>query len=205
VSFIVIERLFHARRGDWALPVALSALLLAIYLAVPGAAPDWRYDRAAILDGEAWRLVTGHLLHADVHHLGWNVFGVLLVWFLFARDYSPRQWLAILLLSTAVTSAGFLLLEPELDWYVGFSGVLHGCMAAGLVAWLRSTRDPLTWLVAGLFVAKLAWEHFQGALPFTAGTLTLPVVHEAHTYGAIGGLLAALWLGRGRHTSRSSL
>ena len=205
MSFIVIERLFHARRGDWALPVALSVLLLAIYFAVPGAAPEWRYDRAAILDGEAWRLVTGHLLHADVHHLGWNVFGVLLVWFLFARDYSPRQWLAILLVSTAVTSAGFLLLEPELDWYVGFSGVLHGCMAAGLVAWLRSTRDPLTWLVAGLFAAKLAWEHFQGALPFTAGTLSLPVVHEAHTYGAIGGLLAALWLGRERHCSRSSL
>jgi rhomboid family GlyGly-CTERM serine protease len=205
VSFIVIERLFHARRGDWALPVALSALLLAIYFAVPGAAPAWRYDRAAILDGEAWRLVTGHLLHADVHHLGWNVFGVLLVWFLFARDYTPRQWLAILLASTAVTSAGFLLLEPELEWYVGFSGVLHGCMAAGLVAWLRSTRDPLTWLVAGLFAAKLAWEHFQGALPFTAGTLSLPVVHEAHTYGAIGGALAAFWLGRERRSRQPSL
>jgi rhomboid family GlyGly-CTERM serine protease len=205
VSFIVIERLFHARRGDWALPVALSALLLAIYFAVPGAAPAWRYDRAAILDGEAWRLVTGHLLHADVHHLGWNVFGVLLVWFLFARDYTPRQWLAILLASTAVTSAGFLLLEPELEWYVGFSGVLHGCMAAGLVAWLRSTRDPLTWLVAGLFAAKLAWEHFQGALPFTAGTLSLPVVHEAHTYGAIGGVLAAFWLGRERRSRQPSL
>jgi len=205
VSFIVIERLFHARRGDWALPVALSALLLAVYFAVPGAAPAWRYDRAAILDGEAWRLVTGHLLHADVHHLGWNVFGVLLVWFLFARDYTPRQWLAILLASTAVTSAGFLLLEPELEWYVGFSGVLHGCMAAGLVAWLRSTRDPLTWLVAGLFAAKLAWEHFQGALPFTAGTLSLPVVHEAHTYGAIGGVLAAFWLGRERRSRQPSL
>lgn len=205
MSFIVIERLFHARRGDWALPVALSALLLAIYFAVPGAAPAWRYDRAAILDGEAWRLVTGHLLHADVHHLGWNVFGVLLVWFLFARDYTPRQWLAILLASTAVTSAGFLLLEPELEWYVGFSGVLHGCMAAGLVAWLRSTRDPLTWLVAGLFAAKLAWEHFQGALPFTAGTLSLPVVHEAHTYGAIGGVLAAFWLGRERRSRQPSL
>ncbi|HSW33865.1 MAG TPA: rhombosortase [Steroidobacteraceae bacterium] len=201
----MIERLFHARRGDWALPVALSALLLAIYFVVPGAAPAWRYDRAAILDGEAWRLVTGHLLHADVHHLGWNVFGVLLVWFLFARDYTPRQWLAILLASTAVTSAGFLLLEPELEWYVGFSGVLHGCMAAGLVAWLRSTRDPLTWLVAGLFAAKLAWEHFQGALPFTAGTLSLPVVHEAHTYGAIGGVLAAFWLGRERRSRQPSL
>jgi rhomboid family GlyGly-CTERM serine protease len=205
VSFIVIERLFRARRGDWLLPVTISALLIAVYCAVPGAAPRWRYDRAAILGGEAWRLVTGHLLHADIHHLGWNVFGVLLVWFLFARDYTPRQWLAILVTSTAVTSAGFLLLEPGLDWYVGFSGVLHGCMAAGLVAWLRSNRDPLTWLVAGLFAAKLAWEHFHGALPFTAGSLSLPVVHQAHTYGAIGGLLAAGWLARGGRSSRASL
>ena len=44
------------------------------------------------------------------------------------------------------------------------------------------------------FVAKLAWEHVAGALPFTEATLSLPVVHEAHTYGAVGGLLAALWL-----------
>jgi membrane associated rhomboid family serine protease len=69
-------------------------------------------------------------------------------------------------------------------------------MAAGLVAWLRTTRDPLTWVVAGLFAAKLAWEHLAGALPFTAATLSLPVVHEAHTYGAIGGLLAGLALRR---------
>ncbi len=95
---MVLERLFRARRGDWLLPLAVSALLVAAYCAVPGAAPGWRYDRAAILDGEAWRLVTGHLLHADIHHLGWNVFGVLLVWFLFARDYTPRQWLAILVI-----------------------------------------------------------------------------------------------------------
>jgi membrane associated rhomboid family serine protease len=161
VSFIVIERLFHARRGDWALPVALCALLLALYFAAPGAAPAWRYDRAAILDGEAWRLVTGHLLHADAHHLGWNVFGVLLVWFLFARDYTPRQWLAILLTSTAVTSAGFLLLEPELEWYVGFSGVLHGCMAAlehGCIrAWVHAS------MAAYLQDCMAAWVH--GCMP----------------------------------------
>ena len=190
--------------GPWRLPAILAAILVLVHLAAPGMLPALRYERAAVLDCEVWRLATGHLVHADLRHLGWNVLGVLIVWGLFARDYTTRQWLIILLASTAATSLGFLLLEPGLEWYVGFSGVLHGCMAAGLVAWLRSVRDPLTWLVAGLFAAKLAWEHSMGALPFTGGSLSIPVVHEAHTYGAVGGLLAALVLsGRTRRGAAS--
>jgi hypothetical protein len=63
------------------------------------------------------------------------------------------------------------------------------------VAWLRGTRDPFAWFVTALFVAKLGWEHWAGPLPFTAESLSLPVIHEAHTYGAVGGALAALWFG----------
>lgn len=193
---MALERLLHVRSVDWVVPLALVTTFVVLQFAVPDAVAVLRYERAATLGGEPWRLLTGHLVHADVAHLGWNAAGVLLVWFLFARDYAPRQWVWVLLLSTVSTDLGFLLLEPQLDWYVGFSGVLHGCMAAGLVAWLRTTRDPLTWLVGSLFVAKLAWEHFAGALPFTEATLSLPVVHEAHTYGAIGGLVAAVSLVR---------
>jgi rhomboid family GlyGly-CTERM serine protease len=187
-------RLDTVLRGPWRLPAILAAALVLMHLVAHGSLPVLRYERAAVLDREFWRLLTGHLVHADLRHLGWNVLGVLIVWGLFARDYTTRQWLVILLASTAATSVGFLLFEPGLEWYVGFSGVLHGCMAAGLVAWLRSVRDPLTWLVAGLFAAKLAWEHAVGALPFAGGSLSIPIVHEAHTYGAIGGLLAALAL-----------
>jgi rhomboid family GlyGly-CTERM serine protease len=191
-----LQRLTSFRSADAVFPAALLIVLAALHLAGPGASDSLRYDRDAVLGGEAWRLGTGHLVHADWTHLGWNLLGVALVGFLFARDYSPRAWLAILLASTAATDLGFLLFEPQLDWYVGFSGVLHGLMAAGLVAWLRTSRDPVTWLVTALFAAKLAWEHFAGALPFTAGSLSLPVVHEAHTYGAVGGVLAAAWLAR---------
>lgn len=176
-----------------------------VQLAAHGELPPLRYERAAVLGGEAWRLVTGHLVHADLRHLGWNVLGVLIVWGLFARDYTERQWLVILVASTAATSLGFLMLEPDLEWYVGFSGVLHGCMAAGLVAWLRAGRDALTWIVTGLFVAKLAWEHAVGPLPFTAASLSIPVVHESHTYGAIGGLLAGLALSGRTPARRASL
>jgi rhomboid family GlyGly-CTERM serine protease len=191
-----LQRLLSFHSATAVFPVVLIALLLAVHGLGAGALPVLRYERSAVLAGDAWRLVTGHLVHADVVHLGWNVLGVLIVAFLFARDFSWRQWLVILVASTATTDLGFLLLEPQLEWYVGFSGVLHGLMAAGLVAWLRTSRDAITWIVTGLFAAKLAWEHFAGPLPFTAASLAVPVVHEAHTYGAIGGGLAGLWLTR---------
>lgn len=191
-----LQRLTSLRGADARWPAVLVMLLVVIHLAAAASLEHWRYDRTAILGGDAWRLVSGHLVHADAAHLGWNVLGVALVALLFARDYRPLQWLVVLLASLLAANLGFLLLEPQLEWYVGFSGVLHGLMAAGLVAWLRHSRDPVTWLVTGVFAAKLAWEHFAGPLPFTSGSLTLPVVHEAHTYGAVGGLLAALWLAR---------
>ena len=37
--------------------------------------------------------------------------------------------------SVAMIDLGFVLFEPQLDWYVGLSGVLHGALAAGAVSW----------------------------------------------------------------------
>ena len=55
-----------------------------------------RYERSAILDGELWRLLTGHLVHGNAWHLALNVAGMGLVALLFGRDYSPGQWLLVL-------------------------------------------------------------------------------------------------------------
>ena len=190
---------------DWLLPFAIVVVLLLVMLGGERAAAALRFERDAVLAGEAWRLVTGHLVHADRSHLVWNVLGLGLVFALFAGEYSPRGWIAVMLASTAAIDLGFLAFEPQLAWYVGLSGVLHGLMAAGLIAWLPARRDPLTMGVAALFVGKLAWEHLRGPLPFTAGTLTVPVVHEAHTYGAIGGALCALVLLARRARRRARL
>ena len=186
--------------------VIVAAVLVLVHLAAHGMLPALRYERAAVLDGEVWRLVTGHVVHADLRHLGWNVLGVLIVWGLVrARLHAAPMARSSCSLRPRRPVSGSCCSSPGLEWYVGFSGVLHGCMAAGLVAWLRSVRDPLTWLVAGLFAAKLAWEHLVGALPFTGGSLSIPVVHEAHTYGAVGGLLAALVLSRRTRPAAASL
>jgi rhomboid family GlyGly-CTERM serine protease len=179
----------------WRAPLALALVLIAVQLL---GAPAWEtlpYDRAAILaGGEYARLVTAHFFHYDLAHLAWNLVGLALVAALFAREFDLRGWIIILVASTVAVDLGFLVFEPQLAWYVGFSGVLHGLMAAGLCAWLWRTPDAITALVVVLFALKLGWEHLMGPLPFTASTLAVPVIHQAHTYGAIGGTAAALWI-----------
>jgi rhomboid family GlyGly-CTERM serine protease len=190
----VLERRLKFRAADWFLPGGIALLLLVLFLAGPACTGLLRYERTAVLAGEPWRLLTCHLVHGDFLHLAWNLVGLGLVWLLFAREFSTSGWIVVLLGATVAMAVGFLLFEPALDWYVGFSGVLHGCMAAGLVAWLGTARDPLTLLISALFVAKLLWEHLVGPLPFTSASLSLPVVYQAHSYGAVGGALAALRL-----------
>jgi len=182
------------RDANWLTAAGFAATLVALSAAGPGALAWLRYERTGVLEGQFWRLVSAHLVHADAAHLGWNLAGAALVWWLFATEFTRRGWCLVMLSSTAAIDLGFILFEPQIEWYVGFSGVLHGCMAAGLVAWLHTSRDRLTAIVTVAFAAKLTWEHFVGALPFTAATLSLPVVHQAHTYGALGGFAAALYL-----------
>lgn len=152
-----------------------------------------RYERTALLAGEYWRLVTGHLVHSSPAHLVLNVAGLGLIAGLFPRDYSLRQWLFIAALSTVAIDVGFVFYEPQLEWYVGLSGVLHGALAAGAVAWWRHESRPLAALLSAIFVAKLAWEQTHGALPFSGD---MAVIVDAHLYGALGGALASglIWL-----------
>ncbi len=152
-----------------------------------------RYERNAILDGQIWRLLTGHLVHGNAWHLTLNVAGMGLVALLFGRDYSPWQWLGILLASIAAIDIGFVFYEPQLEWYVGLSGVLHGAIAAGLMAWWHYENRVLTLSVALLLIFKLIWEQHRGALPFSGD---MPVIVDAHLFGACGGLAGAalIWL-----------
>ena len=148
------------------------------------------FDRGALAAGQWWRLLTAHFVHLDAEHAFLNGLGVVLMWALFARDFSPWRWAAIYCGSALAVSIGLWMWNPELDWYVGASGALHGVMTAGTIAHLRR-RDLDGWILAVFIVAKLAYEQFAGALPF-AGTANTIV--DAHLYGAIGGVVLGLLL-----------
>ena len=177
------------RAYGWAL-LAVIALLAGLELG----GDVWRdalsYDRAALASGQWWRLISAHFVHLDAQHMLLNSLGVVLMWALFARDYSPLRWLAIYLFSSLTISAGLWVLNPEVPWYVGCSGALHGVLAAGTLAHLRR-RDLDSWILAIIVVAKLTYEQLAGAMPFAGDAHTIV---DAHFYGAIGGLALAFLL-----------
>jgi rhomboid family GlyGly-CTERM serine protease len=150
-----------------------------------------RYERVAVGAGEWWRLLTAHFVHLDLRHVTLNALGLIMMWALFARDYTPRQWLGILGITIAAIDTGLWLRDTGVEWYVGASGALHGVMAAGTVAHLRR-RDLDGWVLAAFMIGKLIYEQSTGALPFSESAA--PVVVNSHLYGALGGLAAALAL-----------
>jgi rhomboid family GlyGly-CTERM serine protease len=168
-------------------------VLTMVLLACGGNTVEWalRYDRLLVTQGQAWRWLTAHGVHHGWSHLIPNVLGVGLVAALFTRIYSWREWCVVVGLTIVAIDIGFWYREPQLLWYVGASGVLHGVLAAGAIAWWRTEPRWLAVLLNAIFIGKLAWEQWRGPLPLSGG---LSVIINAHLYGAVGGWLGGLLL-----------
>lgn len=175
---------------QWGIPLTLA--LVAILVAASGqdATLALRYQRPSIIDGQLWRIVTGNLVHLGWQHLVMNVIGLMLIWALLKDVYSQLPWIAIISISGLGVSLGLLTLTPEIHWYVGLSGLLHGMFLAGVIGNLRR-REWRDALLLAAVVAKLAYEQIAGAVPGSAEFANGPVVVDAHLYGAIAGALCA--------------
>ena len=172
--------------------LAVTLTLLGVAQLAGGPHGEWlRYSRMAIEQGQFWRLLTAHLVHYDVAHATLNAAGLILLWLLFVADARPRQWAVVTLVSALSISIGLWYQHPEIEWYLGLSGVLHGLWAAASLSAI--VRWRLEALVSGsLLAAKLMFEQHYGALSDPLLGHTLHIVVEAHVYGTLGGLSAAL-------------
>jgi rhomboid family GlyGly-CTERM serine protease len=150
-----------------------------------------RYDRAALAAGEIWRLVGAHLLHLNWPHMWMNVIALLLLTALFEDVLETRDWLMGAAIAGLAIDAGLYWFAPEVGWYVGLSGVLHGLLALGGIR-LALARAPTGYLLLLGLMVKLLWEQLYGPVPLSVATANGPVIVDAHLYGALGGSLAAL-------------
>jgi rhomboid family GlyGly-CTERM serine protease len=179
---------------------ALTSLLLE--LGGDGVRQALAYNRTALEAGEYWRLLTAHFVHLGLTHLLLNLAGLALVVWIVGHAYSWSRWLIVVILSIVAIDAGFWFLAPELNWYVGVSGLLNGFLAAGLVIGVAD-RERESIGLAVIVLAKLSWEQINGPLPGSISTSGGAVVVDAHVYGAVGGLLAAALLWRSVRPSAS--
>jgi rhomboid family GlyGly-CTERM serine protease len=177
-------------QDNWyVLLVAGIAVLIAV--AGPHAGHALRYDRAAILHGQWWRVLTGNFVHLGWSHLWLNLAGWLLVWLLF-KDHVPiRTWIIATVFCSLGVGLGLLWGSPDLEWYVGLSGLLHGYFVVGALLSIRMGYRFELLLVASV-IAKLAWEQTVGPLPGSEKYSGGHVVVDAHLYGALAGLVLAL-------------
>jgi rhomboid family GlyGly-CTERM serine protease len=183
-----------------ALCAAALCLLLQAWPGAP-AALEYRHDR---LLEEPWRILFAHFVHIGWAHALLNVVAWLLLARVFEREFGVvRQFVAVLLTAIGI-SVLLARFAPEVAWYSGASGLLHGLFFAGCATWLRQgLRAPSTrrlravWLPLVLFIGgsiKLALEQpLAGTLPY-ADWLGAATVPQAHLFGALGGtLIGALW------------
>lgn len=149
----------------------------------------FRFDRTAISNGEWWRIVTSHFIHFSYGHLFLNLAALGLAGYVASpcSNLAPQilAWLWLI----GFTGLGLWFLAPDLHYFVGLSGVLHGAM---LVAIASSPYYSLRvrWVVGVVIISKVLWEQ-TGLYDDMAnieiiGGRTEP---RSHLYGTLAGLI----------------
>jgi rhomboid family GlyGly-CTERM serine protease len=182
-------------------PLACTLGALALLLLLP----DFAYVAAPENKRQVWAAFSGQFAHIDASHLALNLIGLWLVCWGFKPWRTP--WMdALLVLAGLAGVASGLLLSPDIAWYRGLSGCLHGlfCGYAALVL-LTENRWPVRAVAVTLLLGagiKLLLEdptfavQLKGWLAFEAPqAVQKPVLYAAHRWGAVSGLLAGLVAG----------
>ncbi len=173
------------------LALVLTGLCLALQAGGESAQELFQFQREGLAQGQLWRLFTGHFIHLGWPHALMNLAALGLLVYLLAEGLEAASLLGLIVASSLAVDAGLWFLQPELEWYVGLSGVLHGLFAGLLLLQWFCRRERYLWLILLLSV-KLGWEGMTGPLPMTADLAGGPVVTVAHLYGALGGVLGAI-------------
>lgn len=171
--------------GRYQTPITVLALLLAFQL-IHFLYSDLAYIRLFIEEGEVWRMLTGHLVHNNIYHLLSNAAMVLLLSQL--EQHSAMYRLIELLAISLLISLGFYVYYPDLQYYVGFSGVIHGYIVILLFGHASSSFKIAFW-GAMILVVKLLIEQL-GLYPNgnTERLIGVRVATEAHLMGAVFGV-----------------
>jgi len=174
------------KRHHAALLVMLTAIVMQL-LSSAGNTEQWQFERTDILEYFSWwRLFTGHWVHANVEHTALNLFSFIATLILFPNLGQPKRLLPLIAFSSLWISTALLIFSPDIEYYLGFSGVFYALLTAGAVsAW----QTPTAWLIAVFIIAKVLAEQTLGPMEYSAALTGGIVATSAHLYGVIAGAI----------------
>jgi len=176
-----------------------NAVLIWLFIALPAVLiecldilqlVDLRFQRTLILNGEWWRLVTGHLDHLGWVHFGLNALFLALVLMIFEPLQRIIFTLGVWLSSVIAISLCLLLFSPELIWYVGLSSSLYSLLIIGIILDVRHSLFVRT-AVAVLVFTKV-WFEQGDQLPWVSQIISGPIAEASHLYGVTIGFLTVV-------------
>ena len=151
-----------------------------------------QFARADIESGQWWRFITGNLVHLNWRHFSMNAIAFVAIYALYPNVLGLLNWLFVFLISCVAVTFGIWFFSPEVFWYVGLSGALHGILVVLLLLDFFAHRNKLNLVLFTALIAKLIWEAWMGPLPGSENTAGGRIVVQAHFYGFVGGLLLSI-------------
>lgn len=173
--------------GHWSPPLGIAVLSVLLALFGERATSVLMWHRLSLAT-EPWRLFTGHLVHLDLPHLALNLIGLVILWVIVGRAWRVSEWALIITMVAFLVGLG-LVAVPQLAWYAGLSGLLHGIFAAGAIGlwrWWRMGAAIIFMFLALKAGAELVWPP--------------DAIAQAHWLGSLAGALTGIMWGLARRS-----
>jgi membrane associated rhomboid family serine protease len=130
------------------------------------------------INHEYWRLVTGAFLHANLLHIGFNMYLLWVLGQMLEPAIGSLKFAAVYFASLLAGSFGALLVDPNVPT-VGASGAVFGLMGVAVMEMRARGIDPMQSGIGGLILLNLA-------ITFVFSNISV----GGHIGGLVGGFLA---------------
>ncbi len=134
----------------------------------------------SVAEGEWYRLLTSGFLHANIIHIGFNMFALFFLGRILEPGIGTARFVAIYFVSLFAGSFGAILLSPD-SLTIGASGAVFGIFGATFIIARSRGVDALASTIGIILVFNLV---------FTLGRPEISI--GAHLGGLAGGVLCAL-------------
>lgn len=171
----------------WVIGLIIVTLVLAL-INQQWAQENLYFFRQAIDSGQWWMVWTGNLCHATFYHWAMNMALIAVLSYFFIEQTDKLHLVGVLFVMMPVVGLGLYFLNPELDIYTGFSGVVQGWLSCVLIRSLPET-PKFNIAILALQWGRIVYEQMPGYdVNYMRNLIDAAVAVDAHLYGAIAGV-----------------